>query len=76
MLAKHFRTAPLFGQFVFCLSPSRPGFNSWLVIVGFVVDKVALAQLLSKYLSFRLSVLFHQNSIHLYISELLYNLRS
>jgi len=75
MLAKHFRTVPLLGQFVFCLSPSRPGFNPRLVNVGFVVDKVALAQLLSKYSSFSLSVLFHQNSMLLYLSELLYNLR-
>jgi len=76
MLAKHFMTVPLLGQFVFYLSPSRPRFNPWLVIMGFVVDKVALAQLFFKFLSFTLSVLFHQNSILLYISELLYNLSS
>jgi len=51
---------------------SRLGFSPWQATVGFVVDKVALAQLFYKYLSFTLSILFHQNSIFLNISELLY----
>ena len=40
----------------------RFGFNPRLVHVGFVVDNVALAQVLSQYFGFSLSESFHQSS--------------
>lgn len=45
---------------MFNLSPPRPWSNFRTVDVGFVVDRVVLGQLFSKYLGFLLSVSCHK----------------
>jgi hypothetical protein len=54
---------PWLRRLVVGLSPRRSEFNPGSVHVGFVVDKVALGQVLPEYFSFPLSASFHQWSI-------------
>jgi hypothetical protein len=51
-----------------CLSLWRPGFAPRSVHVGFVVDKVALGQVLFQVLRFLPSITFHSGSILIYIT--------
>jgi hypothetical protein len=52
--------APQLKRLVAGFQPRRPGFKTGSSHVGFVVDKVALGQVFSKYFGFPCQSLFHQ----------------
>jgi hypothetical protein len=56
---------------VFGLSPRRPGLDPEPVHVGFVVDKVAIRQVLFQYVGFFLALFDDHCSIRIFIHRLL-----
>jgi hypothetical protein len=62
------KALPWFRRLVADLSVRRPGFMSRSVHVGFVVNKMALGQILFKSLDL-LSVSFHHDSILIYLGD-------
>jgi hypothetical protein len=57
-----FKAVPWLRRLVAGLSARRPGFNLGSVHLGFVVDKVALGQVFSKYFGFSLPISFRRCS--------------
>jgi hypothetical protein len=58
----YFKAVPYLKRFVVCFPPQRPGFVPRSGHVGFVVDKVALGQVFSKYFGFPSKLSFHRLS--------------
>jgi hypothetical protein len=62
-------TMPWLRRLVAGFPPRRPGFETGSFHVGFVVDKMVLGQVFSKYFGFPLSISFYRCSIEMEKTE-------